>query len=300
MIGVAGKLIRTQIVNAPITPVFSAPGAMSSNNTLSGSGSFQFQFNATKRTCTTSAAGSVSGSGASSFQYFNSGELINAEDYEVMVTLGTNAGSSNIAAAGGSASLSVWITLSTSPLFIFSCSDRRGGSRPVNITIRHKIETSFTATTAITLTQTSDAVSPIFSGFSGTTTLTRTTTISYLGIYIDNATSANNGRIRTYKNTTIDSNTGFTFSTGSIPESEYECMTESLTVTPGGALSFGGLGGWVGISTLRAASASESSYAGRYFASDAMAAGTGTMRLSIRHKLDQSKSGFVDKTFQTV
>lgn len=300
MIGASYNLQRIVTINAAVTPAFTTPSTMTSTNTLSGSGAFSFQFNSNKRTCTTSTTGSVSGTGASSFTYFGASDLIDPSDYEVMVSLGTNVGLSNIAASGGSAILGVWITLSTSPLYSFSCSDRRGGSRPITIDIRHKVSTAVTASTSITMNQTSDAVTPSFSGLSGTTTLTRTTTNSYLGLYIDDGSSANAGRIRTYKESTIDTNNGFTFSTGSIPESEYEYQFVSISITPGGSLSAGGTGlaGYIDISSTRSSSAS-SSTGGYFFATNAMAAGVGVLRIQIRHKLDNSKTAFFDKTFQT-
>lgn len=300
MIGVTHTALRTAIVNDPVTPVFTNTGNRTSTNTLGGNGSFQFSFNATKLTCGVNATGSVSGSGASSIQYFTTGSLIDPVDYEVQCTLGTNSGFSNIAAAGGSATLGVWHTLSTSPVFTLECSDRRGGSSPFNITIRHRVNTAVTATVAVTLVQSSDAVTPSFSGLSGTTTLTKSTADSYLGLYIDSDSSANAGRIRTYKNTTIDTNIGFTFSTGSIPESEYEFRFDSLSITPGGSLSFGGTaaGSYVDVSVGRSTSPSSGS-GGRYYAALAAAAGVGVMRITVRHKLDQAKSASFDKTFQT-
>lgn len=300
MIGRSGIMLRTVTVNEPVTPTFTAPATMTSTNTLSGSGTFSFQFNSNKRTCTTSGTGSVSGSGSSSFTYFGASDLVDPADYEVMVTLGTNVGFSNIATAGGSATLGVWISLDTSPLYSFSCSDRRGGSRPITVAIRHKVSTGVTASTSITMNQTSDAVTPSFSSFSGTTTLTRTTTNSYLGLYIDNGSSANEGRIRTYKDTTIDVNIGFTFGTGSIPESEYEFQFSYGSITPGGSLSFGGsaTANFVDVSTGRAWAAS-SSTGGFFFANNVVAAGVGTLYIEIRHKLDRAKSASTFKTFQT-
>ena len=300
MIGVSYNLQRIVTVNAPVTPTFTAPATMTSTNTLGANGSFSFQFNSNKRTCTTSTTGSLSGTVASSFTYFGASDLVEPSDYEVMVTLGTNVPFSNITTAGGSATLGVWIALSTSPLYSFSCSDRRGGQRPITVAIRHKVSTGVTASTNITMFQNSDAETPVFSGLNGTTTLTRTTTNSYLGLYIDNGSSANAGRIRTYKTATIDTNNGFTFSTGSIPESEYEFRFDQISITPGGSLSFGGTaaGSWVDVSVGRATSAS-SSTGGFYFALNSSAAGVGVMRITIRHKLDQIRSAFVDKTFQT-
>lgn len=301
MIGASYNLQRIVTVNAPITPTFTAPSTMTSTNTLSGSGTFSFQFNSNKRTCTTSVTGSVGGSGSSSFTYFGASDLVNADDYEVMVTLGTNVGFSNITTAGGSATLGVWITLSTSPLYSFSCSDRRGGSRPITVAIRHKVSTGVTASTSITMNQTSDAVAPSFSGLTGTTTLTRTTTNSYLGLYIDNGSSANAGRIRAYKDATVDSNTGFTFSTGAVPESEYEFKFDSDSITPGGSMSVGGtaVGSFVDVSAGRILVAS-SGTGGSYFATNVMAAGVGVMRITIRHKLDTAKSATTTKSFQTI
>lgn len=300
MIGRSGIMLRTVTVNTPVTPTFTAPATMTSTNTISGSGSFQLQFNSDKRTCTTASAGSVSGSGASSFTYFGASDLVDPADYEVMVTLGTATGFSDIAQGGGSATLGVWITLSTSPLYILSCSDRQGGTRPVTVAIRHKVDTGVTASTVITLTQSSDAVTPSFSGLTGTTTLTRTTTDSYLGLYIDNGSTANGGRIRTYKDTTIDANTGFTFSTGSIPESEYEFQYSLTSITPGGSMSFGGVGtgAWLAVSTARSATASSSS-GGRFFALNSNPAGVGVMTISMRHKFDTAKVASTNKTFQT-
>lgn len=301
MIGAMSARRRIQIVNSPVQPVFTSPGSLISTNTLAGSGTFSFQFNATKLTASTNVTGSVSGTGASSFQYFPSSSLVDPLDYEVMVTLGTNAGFSNIATAGGSATLGIWHTLSTSPLFTFNCSDRRGGTRPVNVTVRHKVETSFTATTAITMTQTSNAVMPSFSGLTGTTTLTRTTASSYLGLYIDSESSANAGRIRTYKNTTVDANIGFTFSTGAIPESEYEFRFDGISISPPGSLSFGGTaaGSYVDVSTGRSTAPSSGS-GGYFFADNIVPAGMGSIRITVRHKLDQAKSANFDKSFTTV
>lgn len=300
MIGASYNLQRIVTVNAPVTPTFTAPATMTSQNTLGGSGTFSFQFNSNKRTCTTNVTGSVSGSGASSFTYFGASDLVDPADYEVMVTLGTSSGFSDIATAGGSATLGVWISLSSSPLYSFTCSDRRGGSRPITVEIRHKVSTGVTASTSITMNQTSDAVAPTFSGLTGTTTLTRTTASSYLGLFIDSESAANAGRIRTYKNTTVDTNIGFTFSTGAIPESEYEFRFDGLSISPGGSLSFGGTaaGSYVDVSTGRVTSPSSAS-GGYFFADNIVPAGTGTIRITVRHKLDPSKSGFFDKTFQT-
>lgn len=299
MIGASYNLQRIVTVNAPVTPTFTAPATMTSTNTLSGSGAFSFQFNSNKRTCSTSTTGSVSGSGASSFTYFGASDLVDPSDYEVMVTLGTNVGFSNITTAGGSATLGVWISLDTSPLYSFSCSDRRGGERPITVAIRHKVNTGVTASTSITMNQGSDAVVPTFSGIGGTMTLTRTTTNSYLGVFIDSESSSNAGRFRTYKNTTVDSNVGFTFSTGSIPESEYEYTSTNLSITPSGSLSYSGSDGTYNDISIARLNSPSSSSGQTYFANDVMAAGVGVMRISIRHKLDPSKSGFFDKTFQT-
>lgn len=300
MIGALSVRRKVVVINEPVTPTFTAPATMTSTNTLGGSGTFNFQFNSDKRTCTTSVTGSVSGSGASSFTYFGAGDLVNADDYEVMLTLGSVTGFSDIAQGGGSATLGVWITLGTSPLYILSCSDRQGGSRPITVAIRHKVDTGVTASTVITLTQSSDAVAPSFSGLTGTTTLTRTTTDSYLGVYIDDGSTANAGRIRTYKDTTIDANTGFTFSTGSIPESEYEFQYSLSSITPGGSMSFGGtgVGSWTTVTAGRALSASSSS-GGRFFALNSNPAGVGVMSITIRHRFDQAKAQTTNKTFQT-
>jgi hypothetical protein len=272
---------------------------MRSTNGSAGSGTFSLQFNATKISCNASQTGSISATPATSFNYFSVGALVDPSDYEVMLTLGSIVGGSNISTAGGSATLGVWISLSSSPLYSFSCSERRGGGRTITVEIRHKIQTSFTASTVLSLIQDSDAVAPTFSGLTGTTTLTRTTTNSYLGLYIDSESSANAGRIRTYKTATIDTNNGFTFSTDSIPESEYEFQFSSISITPGGSLSFGGTGAgsWVDISTGRANSPSSSS-GGFFLSLNSNPAGTGVMRLTIRHKLDPFKTQFVDKTFQ--
>lgn len=300
MIGVSYNLQRIVTVNAPITPTFTAPATMTSSNTLSGNGSFSFQFNSNKRTCATNVTGSVSGSGASSFTYFGASDLVDPNDYEVMVTLGTNVGLSNIATAGGSATLGVWISLGTSPLYSFSCSDRRGGARPITIAIRHKVSTGVTASTTVTMNQTSDAVVPTFSSFGGTITLIRSTTLSYLGIYIDSETSANAGRFRTYKTSTVDTNNGFTFSTGSIPETEYEFTFTNIVVTPTNAMSSGGSfigGSWGDFSAARAIAPTSGS-GGMFVSLNTNPAATGVMRIEIRHKLDNSKSAFADKSFQ--
>lgn len=302
MIGVSYNLQRIVTVNAPVTPTFTAPATMTSSNTLSGSGVFSFQFNSNKRTCTTSTAGSVSGSGSSSFAYFGASDLVDPNDYEVMVTLGTNIGFSNITTAGGSVTLGVWISLGSSPLYTFSCSDRRGGERPITVAIRHKASTGTTASTSITMHQTSDAVTPTFSGISGTTTLIRTTTDSYLGIYIDAATAANAGQMRTYKSTALYTQTGFTFSTGSVPESEYEVSTAVAAVSPsGGLITFsGGSGAFVDVSTKRSQPAAYNSGVGAFWSRlGTEPAATGQLWLTVRHKLDQSKYNLIIVYFQT-
>lgn len=289
MIGASYNLQRIVTVNAPVTPTFTAPATMTSWNTLGGSGGFTFQFNATKRTCTTSVTGSVNGSGSSSFTYFGASDLVDPADYEVMVTLGSNSGFSNIATAGGSATLGVWITLSTSPLYSFSCSDRRGGSRPITVAIRHKVSAGVTASTIISMNQGSDAVTPTFSGVGGTTSIIRTTTNTYLGVYIDSATSANAGQIRTYKNTTLETQTGWTFSTGSIPEDEYETATVVSLVTPAGGLITlnGGFGSYGGVSGTRVTPPAYNSGQGVFWSRlGAEPAATGRITLYMRHKLD--------------
>lgn len=302
MIGAMSARRRIQIVNAPVTPVFTAPGTMTSTNGPAGSGSFSFQFNATKRSCTTNTTGSVSGSGASSFTYFAANALIDPLDYEVRVNLGTNVGNSNIAASGGSATLNVWHNLASSPLFTFSCSARRGGSRPITVDIRHKVDAVVTASTTITLNQSSDAVVPTFAGVGGTTSMIKQSgTNSVLGLYIDSDSAANGGKIRTYRDTTLFTTTGFTFSTGSIPESEYEFLVTGFGVTPSNAMNFISAGGpdvWVDIAARRPQSPSSASGA-RFTASFAAPAGVGSMSLRIRHKLDQDKIGITTVNFQT-
>lgn len=302
MIGVTNALRRIVTVNLPVVPTFTAPATMTSSNTLSGSGTFSFQFNSNNRTCTTSVTGSVAGSGSSSFTYFGASDPIDPSDYEVMVTLGTNAGFSDITTAGGSATLGVWISLSSSPLYSFSCSDRRGGSRPITVAIRHKISTGVTASTSITMNQTSDAVSPSFSGIGGTTSVTRTTTNTYLGVFLDSASSANAGQIRTYKTTTLFTQTGWTFSTGAIPESEYEVATSATLVTPsGGLITFnGGFGAYSDISTQRAKSPAYNSGYGTFWSRlGTEPAATGRMTMVIRHKLDTNKNAVANFDFST-
>lgn len=297
MIGVTNALRRIVTVNLPVVPTFTAPATMTSLNTLSGSGTFSFQFNSNKRTCTTSVTGSVGGSGSSSFTYFGASDPIDPSDYEVMVTLGTNAGFSNITTAGGSATLGVWISLSSSPLYSFSCSDRRGGSRPITVAIRHKVSTGVTASTIISMNQGSDAVTPTFSGVGGTTSIIRTTTNTYLGVYIDSASSANAGQIRTYKNTTLETFTGWTFSTGSIPESEYEVATTVSMVTPaGGLITFrGGFATYSDLST-RQPPAYDSGVGVFWSRLGTEPAATGRITLYMRHKLDPNTT-FASQVF---
>jgi hypothetical protein len=300
MIGVTNALRRIVTVNLPVVPTFTAPATMTSSNTLGGSGTFSFQFNSNERTCTTSVTGSVSGSGSSSFTYFGAGDPIDPSDYEVMVTLGTSVGFSNITTAGGSATLGVWISLSSSPLYSFSCSDRRGGSRPITVAIRHKVSTGTTASTNITMNQTSNAVSPSFSGIGGTTSVIRTTTDTYLGVFLDSASSANAGQIRTYKSTTLFTQTGWSFSTGAIPESEYEVSTAATLVTPsGGLITFnGGAGTYSDISTERAKSPAYNSGYGTFWSRlGTEPAATGRMTIVIRHKLDPTKNAVANFDF---
>ncbi len=301
MIGVTNALRRIVTVNLPVVPTFTAPATMTSSNTLSGSGTFSFQFNSNKRTCATSVTGSVGGSGASSFTYFGASDPIDPSDYEVMVTLGTNAGFSNITTAGGSATLGVWISLSSSPLYSFSCSDRRGGSRPITVAIRHKISTGVTASTSITMNQTSDAVSPTWGGSSGATTVIRTTTDSFLGIYIDSATAANAGQLRVYKNTTLFSQVGITFSTGAIPESEYEVSAVCFVPTPSnGFIISDTLGSYYDVATLRANTPAWNSSTARYWSRlGTEPAATGRISVTVRHKLDTSKQGGRTFDFQS-
>lgn len=302
MIGVTHAALRTAIVNDPVTPVFTSPATMASTNGSAGSGLFSFQFNATKRSCSTNVTGSVSGSGASSFAYFPANALIDPIDYEVRVNLGTNVGNSNIAAAGGSATLNVWHTLASSPLFTFSCSERRGGSRPITVDIRHKVNTAVTASTTITLNQSSDAVVPTFSGLTGTVTLTKQVeTTAYLGLYIDSDSVANAGRLRTYRGEDLIGTTGWSFNTGSIPETEYEFVVSGFGITPSNAMGFipvAGNGVWVGIASRRSVPASNTSGA-RFTAIYSVPAGVGTMFLRIRHKLDTEKIGTANVNFQT-
>lgn len=288
MIGVTNALRRIVTVNLPVVPTFSAPATMTSINTLGGSGTFGFQFNFNKRTCTTNTTGSVGSSGASSFTYFNSTDAIDPLDYEVMVTLGTATGFSNIGWLSGTA-LGVWASLSSSPLYTFSCSDRRGGTCPITVTIRHKVNTAVTASTSITLNQSSNAVTPTFSGVGGTTSVIRTVTNTYLGVYIDTATSANAGQIRTYNGTTLNTQTGWTFSTGSIPESEYEISTIVSAVTPSGGLITltGGFGSWSDLSSYRSTTAAYNSGVGSFWSRlGTEPPATGRITLRIRHKLD--------------
>lgn len=294
MIGALSARRKIIVVNAPVTPTFTAPSTMSSTNSNVGAGEFQFQFNSNRRTCATNSTGSVSGSGASSFTYFGASDLVNASDYEVMVTLGTNVGFSNIATAGGSATLGIWISLDTSPLYRFSCSGRRGGSRPITVSIRHKVSTGVTASTVITMIQSSNAAVPFLSGLGGTTLAVRTVTDVDLGVYVDNLQNVNVGALRVYKNGVLNSSAEFVFSTSTIPESEYEIRCVSGAISPGGSLAFSG-GSWVDIGSAR--SSSPPNGVGVY---DSITAGSGTMTITVRHKLDTDKSASATQTFEAI
>lgn len=292
MIGALSARRRIVVVNAPVAPTFSSPATLASVNTLGGSGSFTFQFNVNRRTCNANTTSNSSAYVSTSFTYFTATDVVDPSDYEVMATLGTATGFSDVALGSGSASLGVWISLDSSPLFRFVCSDRRGGTRPVTFAIRHKVSTGVTGSTTITMNQSSDAVSPTFSGIGGTTSVIRTTTDTYLGVFMDSASSANAGQIRTYKSTTLFTQTGWTFSTGSIPESEYEVSTVMTLVTPsGGLITFQGGGGtYSDVSTQRAKTPAYDSAAGEFWSRlGTDPAATGRILINIRHKLDQNK-----------
>lgn len=294
MIGALSARRKIVVVNAPVTPTFTAPAAMTSVNSNVGSGEFTFQFNSNKRTCATNTTGSVAGSGASSFTYFGASDLVNASDYEVMVTLGTNAGFSNITTAGGSATLGIWISLDASPLYRFSCSGRRGGSRPITVAIRHKISTGVTASTVITMTQSSDAVVPSLFGLNGTTLAVRTVTDVVLGIYVDSASPVNIGAKRVYKSGVIDTSADFGFATSPMPESEYEIRCVVGSISPSGSLVFSG-GSWVDIGSARS-----SSPPGTVGSFSSITAGIGTMTITVRHKLDNAKAASASQTFEAI
>jgi len=150
------------------------------------------------------------------------------------------------------------------------------------------------------MNQSSDAVAPTFSGVGGTTSITRSTTDTFLGLYIDAATSANAAQIRTYKNTTLFTQTGFTFSTGSVPESEYEVNTTSTGISPAGGMIDQTKSTYVDLSTYRANAAAWNSDVGRFQSRlGTEPAAVGTITLRIRHKLDQSKIGVQSFQFQT-
>lgn len=300
MIGALSARRRIVTINAPVTPTFSSSGPLTSTNTLSGSGGFDFQFNTDKRTCAITVSSS-SGSALASLTYFNASDLVDQSDYEVMVSLGAVGGFSNIAVAGGSASFGIWIPLSTSPLYKLSCSDRRGGTRTMTVQIRHRNITAVTASTTLTLNQSSDAVSPVFSGIGGTTSVVRTTTDTFLGVYIDSAQAANTGQIRTYKNTSINTFTGFSFSTGSIPESEYEIATSTTLVTPpGGLIVSSTSGSYVDLSSFRANVAGWDSDTAKFWSRlGTEPSATGRIILNMRHKLDTNKFGQATFDFST-
>lgn len=294
MIGALSARRKIVVVNAPVTPTFTAPTGMVSVNSDVGSGEFTFQFNSNKRTCATNSTGSVSSTGASSFTYFGASDLINASDYEVMVTLGTSSAFSNITTAGGSATLGIWISLDASPLYRFSCSGRRGGSRPITVAVRHKISTGVTASTVITMTQSSNAVVPFLFGLGGTTLAVRTVTDVDLGVYVDSSQPVNIGALRVYKNGILDASAEFGFGTSPIPESEYEIRCVVGTISPGGSLVFSG-GSWVDIGSSRS-----SSPPGAVGVFDSISAGTGTMTITVRHKLDIDKAASASQTFEAI
>ena len=238
----------------------------------------------------------------SSGTYFGASDVVNASDYEVMLTLGTASTNSNIALASGSASLGVWISLDSSPSYKFSCSDRRGGTRPITITIRHKVDTGVSGSTTQTLTQTSNAVTPTFSGIGGTLTLNRGGVNGYLGTYIDATTSAGNGQFRSYKGATLDSRTGFTFNLDGLSESEYELQYTAGTISPSNAMTIGGNAYlfFVPLNFMREIAEDRDNSGARFEALTGCPAGTGIMNIVIRHKLDNAKIASVTKTFQTI
>lgn len=295
---IAGNFGSVVSPNLPLPPSLPAAADLVGSNNTAGSGAYSMAFNTTSKTATFSSSSSLGSPQSFTVTYFGAG-TIDASEYEIraQITAGPTTGS-NIALAGGSAALNTWITLSTSPSFNFTSSGRRSGSVDVTITIRHKIQTSYTSTRVYALIQQSDAVAP---SFSGTTSLS----ISYLssetgvmGVYFDAGSSANQFQCRGYRSGSLILTNTLGFTTGGISESEYEIYLLETSSNNAGMTYNTGLGTG-SISARRGNPATSTS--GSYWTINAVAtAHTGFIRVYIRHITDLTKSNFVELNFSKV
>lgn len=256
-------------------------------------------FNVTSKTATFSSSSSLGTPQSFTVTYFGAGVTVDPSEYEIRaeITAGPTTGS-NIALAGGSAALNTWITLSASPSFNFTCSGRRSGYVDVSITIRHKLQTTYSSTGRGSLEQQSDAVTPSFSGTTSLSVSYLSSESGELGVYFDAGSSANQFQCRGYREGVNVLNNTLSFSTGGISESEYEIYQIETSSNNAGMTYNAGVGTG-NIGTLRGNGASASS--GSYFTVNAVSGShSGFIRVYIRHITDISKANFVYLEFYKV
>lgn len=285
---IAGTLL---MVVSPLLPIFPslpvAANLVGSNNTA-GSGTYSMAFNTTSKTATFSSSSSLGSPQSFTVTYFGAG-TVDASEYEIRaeIAAGPTTGS-NIALAGGSAALNTWITLSASPSFNFTASGRRSGLLSLSITIRHKIQTTYSSTRVYGLQQQSDAVVPGFGGgFGNQITLSVFPGETFnMGFYIDNASAANNWMLRTYRNGTYIQGLTGDVSFGGISESEYDITIVSAATSAAmpflwGSSVYGNAG------DRRSFTASATS--GPYYGGDgSTGAGSALLVIRFKHVTDQN------------
>lgn len=292
-----GLVLNSISAPLPLPPSLPAAAVLVGSNNTAGSGTYSMAFNTTSKTATFSSSSSLGSPQSFTVTYFGAGTVTPSE-YEIRaeVTSGPTTGS-NIALAGGSAALNTWITLSTSPSFNFTASGRRSGIVQVSITIRHKIQTSYTSTRAYTLQQQSDAVTPSFGGgFGNQITLSVFGGETFvMGFYVDTLSSPGEWMLRSYRNGTYIQGLTGTVSFGGISESEYDISIVSAATSTAmpflwGSFVYGNAG------TRRAVTASATS--GPYYAGDGTTgAGSALMVLRFKHVTDETKFADLAVTF---
>lgn len=297
MFDAAGNFGSVVADNLPISPSLPAASTLVCSNNTAGSGTYSMAFNTTSKTATFSSSSSLGSPQNFTVTYFGAG-AVDPSEYEIRaeISSGPTTGA-NIALAGGSAALNTWITLGASPVFSFTCSGRRSGTVDLSITIRHKIQTTYTSTQVYFMHQLSDAVAPTFSGTMSMSTSYLSSESGEMGVYFDAGSSANQFQCRSYRGgSNILTNT-LSFNTGGITESEYEIYNIETSNDNAGMTFNTGLGTEIGSRRGNAAT----STSGSYWTINAVAGSySGFIRVYIRHITDISKSNFVYLEFQKV
>lgn len=297
---IAGNFGSVVSPNLPVFPSLPAAATLVCLNNTAGTGYAVLQFNTTPKTATFSSSSSLGSPQSFTVTYFGPTATVDASEYEISATIssGPTTGSNWTLQTGGSnALLNTWYTLGSFPIggYSFTCSGRRSGDLNVSVTIRHKIQTTYSSTRVYTLQQQSDAVAPSFFGITDLSISYLSPETGIMGVYFDNGSPANQFQSRGFRNGSYINANALGFSTGGISESEYEIYNiESSSNNAGMTFNIGAGTGNIG--TKRGTASSSTS--GTYWTINAVAGSySGFIRVHIRHVTDLTKSNSVTLQF---